>query len=480
MLLIDIPVVFICPDHTEKYIARNAHMKSLLTRIGFKTIIHHKSGNEQYPLCLAKATLDILSEYLDDSPVLVIEDDVDLYEDIDSSFELSYPDDTDAFYLGFSKWGSHPTENRHDELAKFQVINEKYIRILNMLSTHAIVYISKVFKEHVIAEMKNIVDNSYTTHTDVAISRLHSSHTIYGYKYGLFFQSKIFGNPIETEISTKYDFRKTDVTVVTAFYPLTKSKHSVEKYLHWARNFFKACSSAVVCYTTHECILHFNHLIRDFSHRILFIGSSLNNWTIAKDGVWSTQIQLDPEHAIHSEELYKVWAIKQEAVCHTIKYNPFQSDTFVWCDIGCFRDLSIFPSNPSFATIPPELKLSQPWFACLKIPDILREYTKSHLLNNKVIQKNTPIITIGGGVLAGNREGWLSFSQAYMNELHIMLRENKFIGKDQLVYRRIILENKLPGTKLFAINARNDYFNRPSDPWFYLTYIFSGIKTNNQ
>ena len=70
MKLVDIPVVFICPSHNEKYLAREKHMHELLQTIGFKSITHHKSGSEAYPTCLVNATVDILNKHMNDEPVI--------------------------------------------------------------------------------------------------------------------------------------------------------------------------------------------------------------------------------------------------------------------------------------------------------------------------------------------------------------------------------------------------------------------------
>jgi hypothetical protein len=59
----DFKVVYICPDHNEKYHTRKAHMDDLLTAKGFKDVVHYKSGNERYPRCLAVANKEILKQY---------------------------------------------------------------------------------------------------------------------------------------------------------------------------------------------------------------------------------------------------------------------------------------------------------------------------------------------------------------------------------------------------------------------------------
>ena len=205
MKLIDIPVVFICPDHNEKYSARKQHMFQLLTQIGFKNIQHHKSGNEAYPTCLAKATIDVMNQYLDDEPFILLEDDVEPFLELNSDTEIEMPEDTDAFYLGFSKSGGHPTLNSHQGVCSIQPKTVKHIRILNMLTTHAILYRSKKYKEKIIEIMKEITDKT-GHYNDVAMSRIQPNFNIYGYYYPLFYQSIKWGNVQHTEDYTRFKF----------------------------------------------------------------------------------------------------------------------------------------------------------------------------------------------------------------------------------------------------------------------------------
>lgn len=205
MKLIDIPVIFICPDHNEKYSKRKEHMFELLNKIGFKSIVHYKSGNESYPTCLLKAFIDILRQNLNDLPVLVVEDDIECFLELNSDTEFDMPDDTDAFYVGFSKSGGHKTLNSHDGWSQIEKISDKHIRILNMLTTHAILYKSKEYKQRVITQLNNLLDKPLY-HSDVIIARLHPEYKIYGYHYPLFYQSVKWGNVEHTENYTKFRF----------------------------------------------------------------------------------------------------------------------------------------------------------------------------------------------------------------------------------------------------------------------------------
>jgi hypothetical protein len=205
MKLVDIPVVFICPDHNEKYSARKEHMLELLGKIGFKSITHHKSGNQAYPTCLLKAFIDILKMRMDDNPIIIIEDDVESFTDLNSETEVIMPADTDAFYLGFSRSGGHKTLNSHDGWSQVQKITDTHIRIFNMLTTHAILYKTKRYKERVMDELFNLL-NKPLYHSDVIIARIQREYNIYGYYYPLFYQSVKWGNPQHTEDFTRFAF----------------------------------------------------------------------------------------------------------------------------------------------------------------------------------------------------------------------------------------------------------------------------------
>ena len=205
MKLIDIPVFFICPSHNEKYLAREKHMHELLNQIGFKSITHFKSGTELYPTCLVQATIDILINHVDDNPIIILEDDIELYMPIDSTTHIDLPEDTDAFYLGLSKDGGSKTINLHDGPSIVKKISNTHIQILNMLSAHAILYKSKRYKERVIESLKNILDKP-RYYNDVVLARLHAEHKIYGYYYPLFYQSVKWGNVQHTENQTKFYF----------------------------------------------------------------------------------------------------------------------------------------------------------------------------------------------------------------------------------------------------------------------------------
>jgi hypothetical protein len=196
MKIVDIKTVYMCPDHNEKYHTRKIHMDNLLSTIGFKDFTHYVSSTENYPTCLNKATIDILEKNLD-NPILILEDDVE-WTGIE---EFVFYSKADAIYLGLSRSGGHPTENSHFEDSVFEPWSDSHAKILNMLSGHAILYISREYKEAVIKSIKTNI----LYHHDVLLSRLQPNFTILANKKPIFYQSSKFNVGMHEENWTKFE-----------------------------------------------------------------------------------------------------------------------------------------------------------------------------------------------------------------------------------------------------------------------------------
>jgi hypothetical protein len=200
MKLQDLKVVYICPDHDDKYKARKVHMEALLTRIGFlpEKVEHFKSSTENYPDCLGKAVIEILTKYMNE-PVLILEDDVE-FTGID---EFDMIKEADAIYFGLSIAGGHATQNHADGPCRHIPFSESQVRIQNMLATHAILYISPSYKQAVIESFQAHIGQRY--HTDVLMSRLHPKCLVLANKRPSFYQSARFNTGSE-EYYTKITF----------------------------------------------------------------------------------------------------------------------------------------------------------------------------------------------------------------------------------------------------------------------------------
>ena len=184
MRIQDFKVIYICPDHNEKYHKRKLHMDKILADLGFNDVVHYKSGNEQYPVCLSLATIDILKKYID-VPFILLEDDIECTGNMDFDFVP----EADAVYLGLSKCASHPTEYKNIYPCQVVPYSMNQVKVQNMLATHAILYNSKSYKQAVIDILE---ENKYKSVNDIAISRIQKNFLILANMKPMFFQSNKF------------------------------------------------------------------------------------------------------------------------------------------------------------------------------------------------------------------------------------------------------------------------------------------------
>lgn len=147
-----IKTVFICPEHNEKYKVRCTYMFTMLKNLGFEHVAHYKSGSDRYdPYPLNVATYNILQMHMNE-PVFIIEDDLEFIENPPMIYEI--PNDADAVYFGISGGNFNFETQINEGDAKFEIINSKYARVLNMLSAHAIVYLSPNYKSFIAQALK--------------------------------------------------------------------------------------------------------------------------------------------------------------------------------------------------------------------------------------------------------------------------------------------------------------------------------------
>jgi hypothetical protein len=232
-------------------------------------------------------------------------------------------------------------------------------------------------------------------------------------------------------------------TIVTAFYPLEKSKHGVRKYLEWIRNFCQI-ARPMVLFTDARMAPLLERLRRDYSDTTRVITKEFDSYamtTPARMEFWRQQTAIDPEAAIHSPELYAVWAIKQECVSLAIQENPFGHDWYVWCDIGIQRIPELQSYYSTFPDKVPELCASGRihFLEVSRIPDIYVTHR-----GRVPMPYPPPPITLGGGCIAGDRAAWATFSAGYVTMLDQFRERGWFAGKDQVVFFAMLLERIMP------------------------------------
>jgi hypothetical protein len=199
-----IKTIFICPDHNEKYNARRKHIESILKKHGFENVIMYKAGTENYPHCLRYSVYNILQQNLD-TPIFVLEDDIVFQKN--PSFVFDIPDDNDAVYFGVSGTCmdfEDTGRNRSLDKRDYEIYNDTFIKIKNMLCAHGILYWSKEYKETL---SKILLDS--TIPCDVDMCKLQPLYNIYGLRHPICWQSTKFNSIDWHEHVTKVRFSET-------------------------------------------------------------------------------------------------------------------------------------------------------------------------------------------------------------------------------------------------------------------------------
>lgn len=155
--LLEIPVYYINLDKDKE---KRDRMESMLEEAGFKNIIRFPGHYIATPKVGCATSHNNLLSYIKDAkmPILVLEDDVVLTDDFTSEIEI--PDDSEAVYLGISKYGLYSGSGKHRvSISKY---DDNLYRIYNMLGAHAILYLDSnyvTFLERATSFMLSIQDN---------------------------------------------------------------------------------------------------------------------------------------------------------------------------------------------------------------------------------------------------------------------------------------------------------------------------------
>ncbi len=251
-------------------------------------------------------------------------------------------------------------------------------------------------------------------------------------------------------------------TVVSAYYEM-KSKYPAAEYRTWIRNFLEKFPCYLVFFTEESLVPFIQECRAAHTDKTRIIVLPRAEWkatTAFPPTFWEQQAALDPERAIHSPDLYRVWYEKKEFVRRAIELNPFGHTDFVWTDAGIFRDAALIeaiaPRYPVVSRIPIDRILlfnSVPFTAS---DDIIHQFP-----GNIVIRFPRDKPRIGGGCIAGSAATWKWWIDAYDETISRFQKGGLFIGKDQTIMASITLEHKQKVSLL-------DHRRVAPDPWWYL------------
>jgi hypothetical protein len=182
-----IPTFYINLDEKKD---RNKKMQELLKNHGFTDFERFpgKKAGRRVGCSMSHAAL--LEHVIKHNiyPVLILEDDLETYN---FRKEIYVPDDADAMYLGFSRYGwNHNQDEPFPKSLKITELNDEYHRVYNMLSRHAIIHFNPTYDRNCVDIMNNFICDPDTYKAgDVSISKIHPYYKIYSLNEPIFYQN---------------------------------------------------------------------------------------------------------------------------------------------------------------------------------------------------------------------------------------------------------------------------------------------------
>lgn len=146
------------------------------------------------------------------------------------------------------------------------------------------------------------------------------------------------------------------VLLVSAFYPLSKSKHTKEEYAKWMTLYLSKIKTHIYFFAPPEI----EGMVRKLRGNL----PMTLNTTFATpfdipplqgmEDRYADMNKVDPENAYHSSELYAVWSSKtyflREALLNMQSAGMTVEYTF-WCDAGSFREKQDFVNWPALERV---------------------------------------------------------------------------------------------------------------------------------
>lgn len=282
------------------------------------------------------------------------------------------------------------------------------------------------------------------------------------------------------------------VSIVSCYYPLSQSKHSVEEYMTWILQFLTKVDTPIIMFSEGDAYRFMKEIreqagLADRFHLIQKPFSELKFSTPEWIQTWKNQVEMSNYKHLHNQELFRIWSNKAFFVEEAIQKNPFQSDFFVWCDAGCWRDSRVSrifgPSWPS----PTKLQANK-----LHILAISSVQPYINQLMNPAIQTQEDCVTkidtrfkaiVGGTILIGDKAAWQTWIPTFESTLTLFIKNNLFAGDDQAVITSAALwlrKQESPNAPLFIDAPKGNGFVevddvRMGDMWFAFQIYFSPI-----
>jgi Bacterial protein of unknown function (HtrL_YibB) len=236
-------------------------------------------------------------------------------------------------------------------------------------------------------------------------------------------------------IKLQADLIQSPNTVVTGYFRVL-SKYEAGKYDKWMSNML-SLQDAMVIFTHAELVDQIREMRKHALDRTVVIPLALDDLpigTLYPTSFWEDQLERDPEKNIHrSFQLFWIWLSKSWCVTQAIRLNPFQSDLFVWSDIGCFRNKKYNYKTMILhrENVPPT--------EIIQMAHHTPNPPMEELFNDKY--KHKANFYHSGSQMAGYKDSWIRFHELFLDTIDRFLEKKMIILEDQAVLQSTCLSH---------------------------------------
>jgi len=182
----ELPTFYINLDEKKD---RKEKMETMLSDLGFKNVERFSATKAGSRVGCSTSHMNLLNHIIEKNiyPCLILEDDLQVF---DFRKEIECPEDADAMYLGFSRYGFNLDKDApFPRSLKISELNKNFHRVHNMLARHAIIHFNSEYDKKASHLMQVFVDlPKEFIAGDVTLTRLHPNYRVYAQNSPIFYQ----------------------------------------------------------------------------------------------------------------------------------------------------------------------------------------------------------------------------------------------------------------------------------------------------
>lgn len=251
-------------------------------------------------------------------------------------------------------------------------------------------------------------------------------------------------------------------TIVTAYFR-SPSKYNDTSYDEWITNFLTTIDNEMVIFCDRVSFDFILKLRNNFGNKTRIVIIELEDLYCSKPEFiqyWRKDVERDIERSIHNINLYIIWNEKAMFVGKVMKANPFKSEFFMWCDIGCFRykeELYLFKNEFPSKSFLKSAKKDKMYFLNI-YPFHSSDFT---VLPNGMTKSFQYVNRIGGTMFIGHKDIFEKYIDTYYDNMIKYMNNDYFAGKDQNIIASVYVLNQ---SMFCLVNPVVGEGN----PWLYL------------